>query len=189
VAVLGMGDLPPDLASRLQAVVSEASKAEIVNLRNEKRGHGYCECQDEGYMDIYQAYSPIVTKIEKILLPVLMRLRCHYVLSTERIGPSGFEVRSRQLMGSHPDFLEARLSYEPKAIRNIPHANRVYVYSEIDGKWTALDPYLLFQECPLCKHTRVLISDGEQYLDPYAGHRTGLKSRPLSPATNHSRKK
>jgi hypothetical protein len=77
-------------------------------------------------------------------------------------------------MGSHPDFHETSLSYEPKGMENIPYTGRCYLYTQSDAKWIALHPYVQFKDCPVCRHPRVLIADGQQYLDPYAGHRVSL---------------
>ena len=78
------------------------------------------------------------------------------------------------MMGSHPDFVVSKISYTPERIENIPYNEQCYLYTRNDGQWIALHPYVQFKECPLCHHPRVLLADGQQYLDPYAGHRVPL---------------
>ncbi len=168
---LGLNSFQGDLVSRIQRVVGEADKGHVVQLRNEKRGHGYCDCQDSGYRDAFEVCQPSVTEIEKLLKPVLMRLTCYHVFETRNRDGRSFEVRARQMTGSHPDFVESVVDYEPSGLENIPCADRCYLYQSTISRWTGLYPYLLFQECPACRHPRVLIWDGEQYLDPYIGHR------------------
>jgi hypothetical protein len=75
------------------------------------------------------------------------------------------------MMGSHPDFTVLDFAYKPGQMENIPYTEHCYLYVQNDGRWIALHPYVQFRECPKCHHPRVLIADGQQYLDPYMGHR------------------
>jgi hypothetical protein len=170
----GLVALPEDLATRIQTVVSAAEQTNIVRLRNERRGHGYVDCYDLGYREEYAACSPIVADIESLLTPVLARLNCYHVINTDRKKANEFEVTVKSMMGSHPDFAAKSFCYEPKKVENIPYKDQCYLYIQNDAQWIALHPYVQFKDCPLCRHPRVLIADGQQYLDPYAGHRVDL---------------
>jgi hypothetical protein len=173
-AEFGLVSLPNDLSARIHAVVGGAEQANIVRMRNEQRGHGYIECRDSGYQKEFNACSPVVTDIENVLTPVLTRLNCYQVISAERKSATEFEVTVRSMMGSHPDFVVSCISYTPDRIENIPYNGLCYLYTRNDGEWVTLHPYMQFKECPLCHHSRVLLSDGQQYLDSYEGHRVNL---------------
>jgi hypothetical protein len=174
-AEFGLGALPSDLAARIHTVVRKAEESNIVRMRNEQRGHGYIECRDSSYQNDFNACSPVVTNIEELLGPVLTRLNCCQVISSERLTTTEFQVSIRSMMGSHPDFVVSQFSYKPERIDNIPYNGHCYLYMRGNGQWITLHPYVQFKECPLCHHPRVLLADGQQYLDPYVGHRVDLR--------------
>jgi hypothetical protein len=171
---MGNGTIPQDFINRLSSIVSIANENMIVNLRNEKRGHGYCDCHDSSYARVFQEYAPVINSIEKYLVPILRRLRCHYVISTDRTPAGQFEMRALKLMGEHPDFIEVIKEFTPKGVDDIPSRGRVYVSYSNETQLYGLHPYLIYDQCPVCSHNRVLLTDGEQYLDPYAGHRVKI---------------
>jgi hypothetical protein len=173
-AQFGLIALPNDLATRIRDVVREAEQTNIVQLRNEKRGHGYVDCHDSGYRGEFTACRPTVAEIESLLTPVLSRLNCYHVINTDRKNANEFEVTVNSMMGSHPDFAVKSICYEPKQMENIPYKDQCYLYLQNDAQWIALHPYVQFKDCPACHRPRVLIADGQQYLDPYMGHRVRL---------------
>src|SRR5262249_41200108 len=173
-AEFGLVALPNDLSARIQAVVSKGERANIVRMRNEQRGHGYIDCRDSSYQNEFNACSPVVTEIENLLTPVLTRLNCYQVINVERANATEFQVTVRSMMGSHPDFVVCRISYTPVGMENIPYNDHCYLYTRNNGQWITLHPYTVFKNCPVCHHPRVLIADGRQYLDPYAGHRVSI---------------
>jgi hypothetical protein len=171
---IGLATLPNDLSSRMREVVREAEQGSIVHMRNERRGHGYIDCRDAGYQNQYNSCSVVVKNIEALLTPVLVRLKPYLVVGTDRLNAAEFQVTVKSMMGSHPDFAVSHFSYRPKEVENIPCKDQCYLYAATDGRWVPLHPYLQFKECPECRHPRVLIADGQQYLDPYMGHRVSL---------------
>lgn len=168
-------DHDPDFISRINEVVRVSEENNIVNLRNERRGHGYCDCHDLSYTSIYIKYQPIVQHIENKLYPIFIRLKCYYIKSGSRISDNEYEITVKPLMGNHPDFVEDHIKIQPRAFTDIPITGHVYVnFNEV---WHDLDPYIIYGDCPLCEHNRVLIIDGSLYIDPYVGHRIDLKKQ------------
>src|SRR5215813_5467492 len=166
--------LPNDLFDRINRVLAKAEQANIVKLRNERRGHSYLGLRDAEYRDEYDAYGPIVNDIETLLKPVLTRLSCYHVINNERLNESEFQVTGKSIMGSYPDFFNFKFVYKPINLQDIPYSNRCYLYIRNDEKWISLHPYLQFTTCPECDHARVLIADGNCYIDPYVGHRVTI---------------
>lgn len=169
----GEWGLTGDLMDRVQGVAEIAGEERLVFLRNEYRAHGYARLRDDSYQERFLRYSPVVEGIERLLSPVLVRLKCYYVVSSGRISRRGFEVVCLPLMGSHPDFMERILTIEASGLEDIPIERRVYVVT--GGKWHDLDGRITYVRCPECQHDRVLVMDGWLYLDPYAGHRVSLR--------------
>ena len=75
------------------------------------------------------------------------------------------------LMGSHPDFAQIEIKIEPQKLEDVPIVNQVYLNSLNGGEWVQVSPYILYSDCSECHHPRVLVADGEKYIDPYIGHR------------------
>ncbi len=173
-AEFGLTALPNDLSARIRTVVSKAEQANIVHMRNEKRGHGYIDCRDSSYQNEFEACGPVVNEIENLLTPVLTRLKLYQVINTDRLNTVEFQVTVKSMMGSHPDFPVLQFSYKPRGMEEIPCKDQCYLYTQNDGQWIALHPYVQFKECPECHHPRVLVADGQQYLDPYMGHRVNI---------------
>ena len=165
-------DYDDDLIYRINEVVQASEENNIVNLRNEKRGHGYCNCNDSSYAEVYNRYQPIIQNIENRLYPILIRLRCHYIQSGDRISDNEYKITVRPLIGNHPDFVENHITIQPQSFADIPITDHVYVC--FNKAWYDLHPYVIYGDCPLCGHNRVLITDGNLYIDPYVGHRTEL---------------
>lgn len=161
--------LPNDFCERLEGIVAKANEGKIVNLRNEYRGHGYCSIHDEKYKNVFESALPSLQYIEQVLLPLLVGLKVCYVTSFS-IKKTGKKIRVKSLMGNHPDFEDKEIAF--KTDDCLPFENQVYATK--DGNWYDLHPYILYENCPECCHPRVLIYDGEQYLDPFVGHRVTI---------------
>lgn len=162
----------PDLNQSLMEVVRLSEKDNIVRARNEYRGHGYCSLQDSAYRDLAERFTVVLNSVEKTLTPILVRLKCIYIISYARTASDRFEITVQYLMGNHPDFLEEKLNLRPEDLKELPVVNQVYILTD-DLDLIPLTLYVIYDNCPACGHNRVLITDGEQYLDPYIGHRTG----------------
>lgn len=166
--------LSKEFNDRISAIVKKSEDEKIVNLRNEKRGHGYCKVHDRTYQEDFTNLSPSLEYIEQTLMPFLIRFKCLYVISSNKFSAKDFEVKARLLNGNHPDFSEDSIKFSPEQIDDIPSNNKVYAQYGNSPEWINLDPYIIYNNCPKCLNPRVLITDGEQYLDPYIGHRVKL---------------
>ena len=161
--------LPNDFQERLQGIISRANEAKIVSYRNEYRGHGYCSLHDGMYREIYEEVLPSLQYIEKALLPLLLGFKLCYVISSANLK-TGRTVKIKALMGNHPEFEDREIGIKKGA--ELPYDRQVYAQKE--GGWYDLHPYIQYDNCPVCRHPMVLIYDGEQYLDPFVGHRVTI---------------
>ncbi len=168
-------NLPVALLDRIQRVVSKAEEAGIVNIRNERRGHGYCDCQDNTYNQLFIEHVQTITDVEALLRPIYLRARWCYTISMSQPAPGKFAFILRDLSGDHPDFSERAHEICPSTIADLPQTGRVYIITP-DNIWHSLAPYVLYRDCPACGHNRVLVSDGEKYIDPYVGHRVRIEN-------------
>jgi len=165
-------NLPDDTLERIQKIVAYENQEHIVQLRNERRGHSYQECYGELYQKDFEENIGIISSIEKILKPILTRCLMVYVSNLTNCGEGTFKLSVYKLMGSHPDFLEEEQVIHVQTLDDLPISGKVYIYIANNHQWINLSPYVLFGECSLCAHSRVLVNDGgDVYLDPYIGHR------------------
>jgi hypothetical protein len=169
----GVPTLPTYLLERIERVLNIAEDAAIVSLRNERRGHGYCDCCDTTYKRLFIDYDQTVTDIERLLRPIYLRIKwCHTVSMSQSIQGT-FAFIARDLTGDHPDFIERVHEIQPTTINDLPQTEKVYAITS-DNIWYSLAPYIRYCDCPECGHHRVLVTDGEKYIDPYVGHRVRL---------------
>lgn len=165
--------LPAALLARIQKVVERADEAGIVSLRNERRGHGYCDCRDSTYQSLFIEHLPTVTDIEVLLQPFYARTIWRCTLSMAQPEAGTFTFSCKDLTGDHPDFIDSECNFRPTTVEELPRTGAVYAV--VGGtRWYSLDPFVRYCACPACGHHRVLISDGEKYIDPYVGHRVVL---------------
>lgn len=169
--------LPQDFNKKLSGIITLANEQKIIAIRNEKRGHGYIECSDEGYEDDFLRNLPVLEEIEKHLSPLFYRFHYCQILNTDHLGKGKFKISYIDLSGSNPAFNEDITEVVFDDIDDVPTKNQCYLVTPKKDKWISLDPYLKFGTCPECKHMRLLIQDGEVYLDPLIGHRVDLKKR------------
>ncbi|MEW6265850.1 MAG: hypothetical protein AB1641_22485 [Thermodesulfobacteriota bacterium] len=166
-------ELPSHLLDRVASVVRKAEDAGIVSLRNERRGHGYCDCNDTTYRDLFYKHVSTINDIENLLRPMYARTKWCYTTSITQPSRGTFMVGIKDLSGDHPDFIERTLELRPTSVAEVPETDSVYVVAPDNG-WYTLTPYVLYRICPACGHHRVLVCDGEKYIDPYVGHRVQI---------------
>lgn len=164
-------NLPVDFSNKLNEVIKIANEGKIELIRNEQRGHGYIDCHDNSYKGIFAKTLPILEEMEKLLSPLFYRFKFYHIINQSKVESNLFRFKIHNLSGSNPAFLEEEISSNPKKIESIPIQDHVYFVSQDLNDWHDLTPYLLFRECPLCLHNRLLIYDGIYLLDPYIGHR------------------
>ncbi len=163
--------LPEDFSKKVRQVVQIANDNRITFIRNQKRGHGYVDCQDNSYRDLFTKCIVVVENIEKLLSPLFYRFNYYHTISLRRLERKRFKVIAHLLSGSNPAFIEKEITTEFENIEDLPIEDRLYVVTPDLKKWVDLDPYLKYGECNICHHNRLLVYDGTYMLDPYIGHR------------------
>lgn len=163
--------LPNDFAVKVKKVIQLTNESEITSIRNEQRGHGYINCHDTGYKTIFNECSPVIEEIEKLLSPLFHRFNYYYIMNATRKSGKVFSIRTYNLSGSNPAFIEEEIEISFDNIEDIPIESNSYLVSPDKKTWYNLHPYLRYGECNLCHHNRILIYDGKYVLDPYIGHR------------------
>ena len=140
-------------------------------IRNEQRAHGYLSCHDNTYKETFKNSLPILEEMEKLLSPLFLKFKFFHILNICRSNNNTFIIDIHNLTGSNPAFLEEQININFTNIESIPIHDHVYFVSKDLKEWYDLYPYLIYRECPECHHNRLLVSDGECFLDPYIGHR------------------
>ena len=143
---------------------------DLVNIRNTERGHGYISCNDNSYRQIYTESLPSVNLVEEGLMPLFNRYKLCYIKSVGRINTSDFKIELLNFEGSNIIFNEESLTFTPKSLEDIPMNQKVYLRDLVTGRLVSLDPYYKYINCPVCNHPRILIHDGQSYIDPLIGH-------------------
>jgi len=166
--------LPPNFAKKVKRVVQLENERKIVFIRNEKRGHGYIECDDEGYEHEYSELLPVLEEIEQSLAPLFERFHYFFVRKTSHKDEGEYLINHVLLSGDNPAFEETNSSVVFNLAKDVPKVDKCYMVSPDKQQWTCLDPFFKFGICPECKHPRVLVYDGEVFLDPFVGHRVEL---------------
>jgi hypothetical protein len=168
IADISLGN---EILRAIKEVTKFCERDHIVNLRNDRRGHGYINLNIGSYDCDFEKYRPIIQEIEKRFSSFFIKYKLYQVLASGKINDTSFFVTVLDLMGSHPDFSQVNVKVEPLRLEDIPIVNQVYL-TKLDGnQWLKISPYIRYSECPECHHQRVLVADGEVYIDPYIGHR------------------
>lgn len=163
--------LPRDFSTKVQQVVQLANDNKITYIRNEKRGHGYIDCQDSSYKELFLQCIVAVENIEQLLSPLFYRFNYYHTINLRRIEGNKFKVIAHLLSGSNPAFIEKEITTEFEKIEDLPIEDRFYLVTPDLKKWVDLNPYFKYGECNVCHHNRLLVYDGIYMLDPYVGHR------------------
>ena len=164
-------NLPQDFSEKLKEVIKISNEGKIVMIRNEQRAHGYLSCHDNTYKETFKNSLPILEEMEKLLSPLFLKFKFFHILNICRSNNNTFIIDIHNLTGSNPAFLEEQININFTNIESIPIHDHVYFVSKDLKEWYDLYPYLIYRECPECHHNRLLVSDGECFLDPYIGHR------------------
>jgi hypothetical protein len=163
--------LPRDFSSKVQEVIRLANDNKITYIRNEKRGHGYIDCQDSSYKELFSQCIIAVENIEQLLSPLFYRFNYYHTINLKRVEGNKFKVIAHLLSGSNPAFIEKEIITEFEKIEDLPIEDRFYLVTPDLKKWIDLNPYFKYGECNVCHHNRLLVYDGIYMLDPYIGHR------------------
>lgn len=158
----------------LHEVLRIAEKESIVSLRNEKRGHGWTSVDDYAYRDETARLERILSSIERRLEQFLLGHRLVVPKSTE-LENGLVTVRGSVFTGSNvlaPAF-ESKMP-DPVS-RGITDSRVVYLTDARMTVFTSMAPWIVFTQCPECRHDRLLLTDGgRRYIDVLIGHRVML---------------
>lgn len=163
--------LPRDFSSKVQHVVQISNENNIMQIRNEQRGHGYLHCHSNDYQRAFKECMPVIEEIEKLLLPLYLKFQFFHIISSRRIRDNLFKITYFDLAGSNPTFPECEIEAKYNDVNEIPIEDSIYLVSGDRKLWIPMSPYIKFTKCPACDHIRFLIFDGIYMLDPYIGHR------------------
>ena len=163
--------LPRDFSNKVKEVVRLANEHKITQIRNEKRGHGYIECHDSSYKNLFVECITPIDDIEKLLSALFYRFKYYHTISLRRIEGKKFKVQVHVISGSNVAFFEEEIITEFESIDDLPIEDRFYLVTPDSKKWIDLNPYFIYGNCNVCHHNRLLVYDGIYMLDPYIGHR------------------
>ena len=159
-------------------VVRIEAREHVVQLRNNTRGHAWMTEESALYAEDAQRLERALGQIESELAEffsstTLLRFR------GVRLRAGNYLVEGDALKGSnllHPPFSEA-IEREPRAV-GLADEGLVYL-KDSKGMYHRMSPYVVVNECPECRHERVLMSAGTaDYTDTFIGHRVVLPSAP-----------
>jgi len=163
-----------DFQESFELIFRKAEEDKLVHIRNEKRAHGYIDVHDDSYKNNFDDYQQAISNITSILSKFFNAFWLIYVKQDDFISHGEACASGWRLMGDHPDFVQEEIRYNPKEWGSRPFVNHVYAVPQHGGAWFDLHNSIIYGKCPECEHNRVLMADGEQYLDPYGGHRVRL---------------
>jgi hypothetical protein len=151
-----------------------ACQNQIVQLRNERRGHGWIAANQEDYMVDCQSLERSLSAIEEVVRPILLRHELVICRETELVEGS-IVIRGDRLTGSqtiHPTFETQFASNGGRLPRN---ENEVNLWDRAENHFIRLHPSIRELRCPECRFNRILITDGENtYIDVEIGHRVQI---------------
>jgi hypothetical protein len=141
-------------------VVRIAEEERVVNLRNERRGHGWMAASEEHYRDDGEKLEITLSGIERELLPFFQAHRL-VIPRDVHLKDGSYVVEGENLIGSHllhPHF-QVNLQLDPRGV-GITSEHEVYLADNPFSTFKSMAPFICSAMCPECCHPRVLIVDG-----------------------------
>jgi hypothetical protein len=156
-------------------VVRIAETEKVVNLRNERLGHGWMSANEESYREEAERLEGTIGQIEDELRPFFEKHRL-LIPRQFHLSEGGWVVEGENLLGSHILHPPFRMeSTEDPRLLGIASKNEVYLTDNRMRAFRRISPYIRSAICPECRHPRVLITDGgSQFIDVFMGHRVEL---------------
>jgi len=147
----------------------------IVHLRNEYKGHGYVRSPSE-YSDMNTHLEGVLTDLAARLLSPLLRTPLVIVRGTD-LEDGRHVLFGHRATGSNSMFRSWRQQLPegvdaPRA--GIDNFGALALWDETAARCHPLHPFLREEICPACRHPRILVWDGDQYIDVQIGHRVRL---------------
>lgn len=157
-------------------VVRISQQEQIVMLRNEMRGHGWIFSNSESYLDEAKHLEQVLGRIESELEPFLERYRL--VIPRQMSLQEGtYSIEGDDLTGSnvlYPQF-HIKAVINPVQI-GLVSQDEVFVTDSRMTWFRQMTPFILSRICPMCRHERILIIDGKNYIDVFVGHRVAISN-------------
>lgn len=155
-------------------LLSISEQGKLVQLRNEQRGHGYIHCHDHTYSQTYAMMEDLLKTLEEMIIDTFSRFKLKRALSISKKDRANYLLRMNGLIGSNLLFEEEQrsLKVNPDLIDG-----DIYLVNSDLSTWSQLSPYLVLDNCPECQHERLMIKDGDMYIDIREGHRVSLLNR------------
>lgn len=156
-------------------VVSIAQQENVVQFRNEIRGHGWSSPYESTYEPVAEKLRSAIMRMEDELEPLFLG---HLVIIPEEIGltEGHYKLSGALLHGSnslHPGFDKIIDSNPTEA--GITDLGKIYLTDTQFSQFLPLSPHIRRETCPECHHERILITDGEDvYIDTFMGHRATI---------------
>ncbi len=163
-------DLPQNINNVLSQLHKVYEANNIVNMRNDI-SHGYTELNDNIHITTFNEKISVVGELEQLLYPLFRRFNFFQIVSTDIKPANVFGFRVLDFSGSNSSFLEKEIEATFTDHDSLPQSKKMYLVSKDLKQWISLHPHWIFNVCPACKHPRLLVTDGVQYLDPFIGHR------------------
>ena len=147
----------------------------VVQLRNEL-AHGWAPQEESAYEPTIVRLDGVVERLEGLLRPFLSS----HILFVPRSLPleGGVQrVVGDLLAGSNALHPTHAITLEGSpASMGLTDLARVYLVRRGESRFLDASRYIVARKCPECGHEAVLLADGAQHIDVFAGHRTALST-------------
>ena len=162
-----------EVKNNTKRILSIAEQDNIVQIRNEKRGHGYIGCVDGKYSNTFINLNSSLLQIENAFTNAFSGYYLIRALSCSKKESNNYKISYNILIGSNMllEVKESSLNFNPDFIDD-----KIYLVSKDLKNWHNLSPYIIMDDCPECHHPRLMIKDGGKYIDIYAGHRVTINT-------------
>lgn len=149
-------------------ILSVSEQSNIVKIRNEERGHGYINCQDNSYRSAYERLNDALIRIEDLIVGAFSNYTLVKGLRCSKKALNNYDISFNKLIGSNMLFEEktTNLIFNPDFVDN-----GLYLVSKDLKEWKYLHSFFIFHNCPTCNFQRLMVRDGNQYIDIFEGHR------------------
>jgi hypothetical protein len=152
-------------------VVRIAEEEKVVNIRNQRLGHGWMAATEESYREEAEKLERTLAQIEDELRPFFEK---HRLLIPRQIQlrEASWVVDGENLLGSHVLHPPFRLEFQqdPRSL-GLTSQNEVFLTDNRMQTFRRISPFIRSAICPECRHPRVLITDGSsQFIDVFMGH-------------------
>jgi hypothetical protein len=147
----------------------------LVNVRNETKGHAYTLPKEE-LSNYFQNNQQHIIRIVKIL-ESFFSLTLAKVTSLRYDRTRGNLLLCHCLNGSNPIFERIEMPITPQSnkIDILNTEDEIILFNDDKTDYISLYPYLVHKTCPTCGQPRMLIIDYEdKYLDLQIGHRVRI---------------